>query len=205
MILIALAGLCLLSVPLTGGRLSRLADVRLRGTWIPIVALALQVVIVTIAPGGNPAVHKAVHIGTYVLIGVFLLANRRLPGIKVIGLGAFLNGLVIVLNGGVMPASLTAQRLAGLHIQAGFQNSAALAHPVLSWLGDIIPWPGPLPNVLSAGDCIIYIGTLVLVHRICARSARIRVALPALSTVSDRRPLLVPAPPAASAEPPPAA
>jgi hypothetical protein len=189
MILIALAGLCLLSVPLTGGRLSRLVDIRLRGTWIPIIALALQVLIVTIAPGGNPAVHKAVHIGTYVLIGVFLLANRRLPGIKVIGLGALLNGLVIVLNGGVMPASLSAERVAGLHIPAGFQNSEALAHPVLSWLGDIIPWPGPLPNVLSAGDCMIYIGTLVLVHRICARSARVRVALPALAPVADRAPL----------------
>jgi hypothetical protein len=188
MILIALAGLCLLSVPLTGGRLSRLADIRLRGTWVPIVALALQVLIVTIAPGGNPAVHKAVHIATYVLIGVFLAANRRLPGIKVIGVGAFLNALVIVLNGGVMPASLTAERLAGLHVRAGFQNSETLAHPLLSWLGDIIPWPGPLPNVLSAGDCIIYIGTLVLVHRICARSPRIRVALPAVPPVSDRRP-----------------
>jgi Family of unknown function (DUF5317) len=189
MILIALAGLCLLSVPLTGGRLSRLVDIQLRGTWIPIIALALQVVIVTIAPGGSPALHKAVHIGTYVLIGVFLLANRRLPGIKVIGLGAFLNGLVIVLNGGVMPASLAAENVAGLHVPPGFQNSEALAHPVLSWLGDIIPWPGPLPNVLSAGDCLIYIGTLVLVHRICARSPRIRVALPALPARPDRVPL----------------
>jgi Family of unknown function (DUF5317) len=201
MILIALAGLCLLSVPLTGGRLSRLADIRLRGTWIPIAALALQVVIVTIAPGGNPAVHKAVHIATYVLIGLFLWANRRLPGIKMIGLGAFLNGLTIVLNGGVMPASLTAQRLAGLHIGTGFQNSAALAHPLLPWLGDVIPWPGPLPNVLSPGDCIIYVGMLVLVHRICARSMRVRVALP---PVADRPPS-VPVLPAAPAELPPVA
>ena len=179
MILIVLAGLCLLSVPITGGRLGRLADIRLRGTWVPIVALALQVVIVTIAPGGNPTVHKAIHIATYVLIGVFLWCNRRLPGVKVIGAGAFLNALAIVLNGGQMPASLTAQRLAGLHIPAGFLNSATIAHPVLPFLGDIIPWPGPLPNVLSVGDCIIYIGTLVLVHRVCARSPRIRVTLAA--------------------------
>lgn len=178
MILIALAGLCLLSVPLTAGRLGRLADLRLRGTGIPIAALALQVVIVTIAPGGDPTLHKAVHIATYVLIGLFLWANRRLPGIRVIGLGALLNALAIVLNDGVMPASVTAQRLAGLHVGTGFHNSAALAHPLLPWLGDIIPWPGPLPNVLSVGDCLIYIGTLVLVHRVCARSTRIRVTLP---------------------------
>ena len=182
MILIALAGLCLLSVPLTGGRIGRLADIRLRGTWIPIAALALQVLIVTVAPDGNPTLHKAVHIGTYVLIGLFLWANRRLPGVKLIGVGASLNALVIVLNGGQMPASLTAQRLAGLHTGTGFQNSATLAHPILSFLGDIIPWPGPLPNVLSVGDCIIYAGTLVLVHRVCARSARIRATLPAAHT-----------------------
>jgi hypothetical protein len=177
MILIALAGVCLLSVPLTGGNLLRLASIRLRGTWVPVVALAIQVVIVTIAPAGHPALHKAVHIATYVLIGVFLWCNRRLPGIKVIGLGAFLNALVITLNGGQMAASATAERLAGLHPGPGFQNSAQLAHPVLPWLGDIIPWPGPLPNVLSIGDCLIYLGTLILLHRVCRRGARVPITL----------------------------
>jgi Family of unknown function (DUF5317) len=176
MILIALALLCLLSVPLTGGKLSRLADLRVQGTWVPVLALALQVVIVTIAPGGNPTLHKVIHIATYVLIGLFLWFNRRVPGVKLIGLGAFCNALAIVINGGVMPASLTAQRLAGLHIGTGFQNSAALSHPLLPFLGDIIPWPGPLPNVLSVGDCIVYIGTLLLLHRVCGRRAARRPA-----------------------------
>ena len=170
MILIVLAALCVLSVPLTGGRLSRLAHVRLRGTWTPIVALAVQVVIVTIAPGGSPALHKGLHVATYVALGVFLLLNRRLPGMAVVGAGAFLNALVIMLNGGQMPASVTAERIAGLHPGAGFQNSAALAHPVLPWLGDVIPWPGPLHNVLSVGDCLIYAGTLVVVHRLARRA-----------------------------------
>jgi hypothetical protein len=176
MILIAFAALCLLSVPLTGGHLGRLADIRLRGTWTPVVALALQVLIVTIAPAGHPALHKAVHIATYVLILLFLWANRRLPGVVMIATGALSNGLAIALNGGVMPASATAERLAGLHLGAGFHNSAHLAHPQVPWLGDIIPWPGPLHNVLSVGDCLIYLGTLVLVHRVCGRSAARRLA-----------------------------
>jgi hypothetical protein len=171
MILIALAGLCLLSVPLTGGNLGRLASVRISGAWVPVAALAIQVVIVTIAPNGHPAVHKVAHIATYVLVGVFLWCNRRLPGIKVIGLGAFLNALVITVNRGQMAASVTAERLAGLHPGPGFQNSAQLAHPLLPWLGDIIPWPGPLPNVLSVGDCLIYVGTMILLHRLCRRGA----------------------------------
>jgi len=183
MILIVLALLCLASVPLTGGKLGRLADLRVRGTWVPVLALALQVVIVTIAPGGNPALHKAVHIATYGLIGLFLWLNRRVPGVRLVALGAFLNALAIVVNGGVMPASVTAQRLAGLHVGSGFQNSAALAHPHLPFLGDIIPWPGPLPNVLSVGDCIIYIGTLLLLHRVCGRRAVRRA--PALTPARD--------------------
>jgi hypothetical protein len=177
MILIAFAFLCLLSVPLTGGKLSRVADIRVRGTWIPVLALALQVVITTLVRGGSPEFHKLVHIATYGLIGLFLWANRRLPGVPVISLGAFLNALVIVLNGGVMPATVTAQRLAGLHVAPGFENSAALAHPLLPWLGDVIPWPGPLPNVLSVGDCIIYVGTAILLHRVCHRQSAAAVEL----------------------------
>jgi hypothetical protein len=170
MILIVFALACLISVPLTGGRLSRLASIRVRGTWVPVVALAIQVLIITVLPNGSPGVHKAVHIATYVLIGIFLWCNRRLPGVRVIGLGAFLNALVIIINDGQMAASRTAERLAGLHLGPGFENSAPLAHPHLLWLGDVIPWPGPLPNVLSIGDCLIYAGTLILLHRVCRRS-----------------------------------
>lgn len=171
MILIALAGLCLLTVPGAGGDLRRLADLRLRGPWLPAVALAAQVVITVIAAGGSPALHRAVHLATYVVLVAFLWLNRRLPGMRVIGAGALANALVIAVNRGVMPASAWAERVAGLHLRAGFDNSAHLAHALLPWLGDIIPWPGPLPNVLSVGDCLIYAGVLVLLHRVCARPA----------------------------------
>ena len=80
MILIVFALLCLASVPLTGGRVGRLASIRLRGTWVPMVALAIQVLITTVAPDGHEGLHKALHIATYVLIGVFLWCNRELPG-----------------------------------------------------------------------------------------------------------------------------
>ncbi|HTU98276.1 MAG TPA: DUF5317 domain-containing protein [Solirubrobacteraceae bacterium] len=171
MILIVAALLCLASVPLTGGNLGNLASIRVRGTWVPVVALAVQVLITTVAPDGHVTLHKAAHIATYVLIGVFLWSNRRMPGVKVIGLGAFLNALVITVNGGQMAASRMAERLAGLHLPPGFENSAPLAHPHLLWFGDIIPWPGPFPNVLSVGDILIYAGTLILLHRVCRRPA----------------------------------
>ena len=167
MILVALAAGCVLSVLLLGGRLSRLARLRLRGLWIPIAALAVQVVITVIAPGGDPALHRLAHVLTYAMIGLFLWCNRRLPGVALIALGAVSNAAAIVANGGIMPASATAERLSGLRMGAGFHNSALLVHPRLPWLGDVIPWPGPLPNVLSIGDALIFTGTLVLLHRSC--------------------------------------
>jgi len=108
MILIVLAALCVLSVPLTGGRLGRLADLRLRWLWLAPLALGTQVLIVTIAPGGDATLHAGVHIGTYAVIGVFLWANRAVAGARIIALGALANSLEIVINGGVMPASLAA-------------------------------------------------------------------------------------------------
>lgn len=169
MILILLAALCALTVPLAGGHLGRLAELRLRWLWTAPAALALQVLIVTIAPGGNRTLHAVVHVATYALAGTFLWVNRKIVGARVIGAGALANTVAILANGGVMPASLRAQRLAGLTEGAGFHNSAVSAHPHLLWLGDIIPIPGPLPNVLSVGDCIIFAGLLVLLHRTCRK------------------------------------
>lgn len=167
MVLIALALACVATVPLTGGNLTRLAELRLRGLWIPLLALAVQVIITVVAPTGSMALHRGLHIATYALIGLFLWANRRLAGIRLLSVGAACNAAAIVANLGVMPASRTAERLAGLTLRAGFDNSAPVAHAHLAWLGDVIPWPGPLPNVLSVGDLLIFAGTLVLLHRSC--------------------------------------
>lgn len=170
MILFVIAGLCLLTVPLAGGRLGRLSSLRVRAIWLSPLALGLQLLVTTIAPGGNWSLHAAIHIATYGMIAVFLWANRRLPGAAVIAAGALLNGFTIVINGGVMPASATAQRIAGLSTGAGFNNSAHLAHPQLLWLGDVIPVPGPLPNVMSVGDLVVFAGMLVLLHRTCGKA-----------------------------------
>jgi hypothetical protein len=175
MVLIVLAAACILSVPLTGGRLGRLAALRLRCLWLAPVALALQVLIVNIVPSGNHAVHVAVHIGTYGLLVLFLWINRAIVGTRTIAVGTLSNTAAILSNGGVMPASIRAQRLAGLYEGGGFHNSAAVAHPHLLWLGDIIPVPGPLPNVLSVGDLIIFAGMLVLLHTTCRRAPALEV------------------------------
>jgi hypothetical protein len=113
------------------------------------------------------------HIGSYVLAGAFIVANRHVAGLPTLSLGAALNSLAIVANAGVMPASARAMRLAGLESSDQFANSAAVAHPHLLMLGDVIPVPGPWPlgNVISLGDIVIIAGLFIILRRACARNA----------------------------------
>jgi hypothetical protein len=169
-LLIVLALVCVASVPLRGRSLSGLLDLRLRGLWLVAVALLVQVGITTLFPGGDHAVHALLHVLSYGLAAAFVAANLRLPGMPVMAAGGLLNLIAIAANGGTMPASAGAMRAAGLSAGAGFANSAAVAHPRLAGLGDVIPVPGPhlLANVLSVGDLVVYAGLLVLLHRTCA-------------------------------------
>lgn len=169
MLLVVTAIALVLSVPLAGGRLSRLADIRIRAIWAVLLAVAIQVGISDVAPGGSHWVHVALNIASYMLDAYFLFANRRIAGVPIVALGAGLNILAISSNGGVMPASASALRISGIDPRAGFDNSAHLVHAHLAFLGDVIPVPGPWPigNVLSIGDLTIFVGALIVLHRAC--------------------------------------
>jgi hypothetical protein len=180
-LLLAAVILGLATVPLAGGKLSRLAEARV--SLVPAIfgALAIQIVIVSIVPDGSPFLHRVLHIGSYVLAGAFLLANRRTAGMWIVALGASLNALVIVANNGVMAASSSALRAAGLSAKAdGFANSTALAHPRLLALGDIfaVPKTWPLHSVFSIGDVCIALGAVVVVHGLSGSKLLSRVRKP---------------------------
>jgi hypothetical protein len=100
------------------------------------------------------------HVASYVAAVGFLWLNRHVPGVYVVAAGAALNGLVIALNGGTLPARAEAVEAAGLDSNSEFANSAVLENPVLPWLGDWFAWPEPLPlaNTFSIGDVLIVVG-----------------------------------------------
>jgi MFS family permease len=160
-----------LTVPMAGGNLWRLADVRLRGQWLVAVALAAQVLFITILPGRLEGVHAPVHLFTYALAAAFVWANRAIAGVWLMGIGAAANFAAIAANGGVMPASEEALADAGMVADKGeaFANSAAVEGARLAPLGDVfaIPASWPLSNVFSIGDVVIGIGLLVSLHVIC--------------------------------------
>jgi hypothetical protein len=173
MLLVILALLCLASVPATGGDLRSVGTVRVRLAPLAATALAVQILITQVWTSGSHSLHGALQLASYVLGGIFTAANISIPGIATMALGGALNLTAIAANAGVMPASRWAVARSGLTVGHGFANSAPVAHPHLLWLGDIIPVPaGPLANVLSVGDLLIFTGLLFLLQRSCGRHAR---------------------------------
>lgn len=177
MLLGALTLLGLVSVPLTGGRLWRLAHLRLR--WLPVVAaaFAVQILIVNVIPGGDEDLRSAIHVGTYAVLAVVIARNLRLPGLPLIALGGLSNASAIVANGGVMPAREGALKTAGMTADpAEFTNSALVQDPNLWYLGDVFAVPSwvPAANVFSVGDLLLVAGAWVLMHSVCRTRLRLR-------------------------------
>lgn len=155
---------CLLAVlsPLVVGRWPAMLALH-RWRWAPLLwsTLALQVVAIQ-APLPRSAA-AVLHVATYAVAVAFLVANRSLNGILVVGAGALANGVTIALNGGVLPASRAAAEAAGATTEAAFANSGVLERPVALWLGDVFAWPEPLPlaNTFSVGDVLIVLGAAI--------------------------------------------
>jgi hypothetical protein len=170
-----------LTVPLAGGRLSRLEAVRLRSVWLAVLALAVQLLIVVVFPEGDTVAHRVAHLATYGLAGACILRNLHIPFAWLIAVGGTLNVIAIAANAGVMPARRGALESAGLEVEdSEFANSDYVEDANLGFLGDVfaIPsgWPGA--NVFSVGDVVMVLGALLALHALCGsrlagrRSAR---------------------------------
>jgi hypothetical protein len=161
-----------LSVPLFGGSLGRLATARIKGGWTIALAVVLQVVIISVIPKQMLGWRgQTVELASYVLAVAFLVINRRVPWLWLVGLGGLCNLVAIGANAGVMPASPVALRAVGRVRHPGqFMNSTVLSHPHLAWLGDnfSVPRTLPLANVFSVGDVLLAVGALLLLHSLCS-------------------------------------
>jgi hypothetical protein len=183
--------LCLATVPLAGGRLSALADVRFGAPWLALAAIAVQIVVISIVPQGAGWAHHAAHLASYGLIAAFLWVNRRLPYLWLAAIGGGLNLVAITANGGVMPADPDALAAAGVEQKAGdFANSTAVAHPHLGFLGDVfaVPASWPVSNVFSVGDVILAIAALLALHSVCGSRLALRRSAERGGRESDRAP-----------------
>ena len=165
MVLVYPLVLGLLVVPLLGGDLRRLVDLRLRGLPLLYLALALQLVAfpvhkLPVRVGDSGAV--ALWLVSYGCLAVAAGLNLRRPGLPLVAAGMVANVAAIVANGGHMPVLPEAMHAAG-HAYEIHYNSVATATPHLAWLVDRWAAPRWLPsaNFFSVGDVLIALGGFV--------------------------------------------
>lgn len=135
--------------------------VPIRAAWMPAVEVLAQTLVINVLPDVVPqSVAVTVHLTTYLVVAAWVVANLRVRGLWLVGLGGMLNFLAIAANGGVMPASPAALETAGIPAHEGFSNSAAVEDARLQPLGDVFAIPAHLPfaNVFSIGDVILLVG-----------------------------------------------
>lgn len=169
MLLLVVIVVALVSVPLVGGSLRRLEGLRFRLGWLVQVALAIQLLITVVDTGMSVDRLRALHLLSYAVLAYALLANRRIPGMPLVLAGLALNVAAITANGGTMPADPGALRRAGIVTDGGFENSAAVPHARLRFLGDVfaVPEGVPFANVFSVGDVLLVAGGVVMIHTTC--------------------------------------
>jgi hypothetical protein len=176
---------------LLGGRIGRLADLRLRSLWLFYAAIGLQLVAYPsiIMPYALPdRAATTLQVLSYAALVAITMINRRLPGMVIAGVGMLSNLAAILLNGGHMPALPAAMRAAGLTFTGVDNNSVADAAPTAPWLVDRFAAPHWLPgaNIYSVGDILIVLGVIVLVA--AGMGARLPFLRRAAGSQLDRRP-----------------
>ena len=169
---------------LCGGRISHLVTLKLRSLWLIFVALIIQLTIFPLFSNRPllPYATNTLHLSSYALLLVFLVLNYRVFPLLVLGMGSLLNLLVITLNHGYMPSSLTALARAGSkaiadHLLAGdtYGNVVRMSERTrFNLLGDrfYLPHWVPFATAFSLGDLIIGLGLIWLIvwgMRSCSR------------------------------------
>lgn len=157
---------------LRGGRLGNLGKIELKGAWLILIALLIQLLIFPLGQR-QPLITVGTeyfHLASYALLLLFAALNRREWGILAMGTGMALNLLVIGLNRGYMPTSPAALLAAGrVRVAEQLQqighygnNTVQTASTRLAGLSDRFHAPDwlPLANVFSAGDVLLAVGLI---------------------------------------------
>ena len=150
---------------LFGGNWRRLGTLRIR--WWPVLAAAVALRVA----GVLLPLDLIAYLGGVLAIAVVALRNAALPGAPLIAIGALLNALVFIVNGG-MPYDAASAAAAGirplLNDRLHFEASAETR---LAFLSDVIYLP-IFRNVYSVGDVVIALGGFWLPFRWLRTKAR---------------------------------
>jgi MFS family permease len=167
---------------LLGGRLERLAEIRLRYLALLFVAVILRFATEILLGAGGFEIVEALRLPlftvAYALLLYTLWQNRGYPGLALAFVGVASNAIVIIWNGGYMPVWTPALQASGLptdlqsplHILLA-PGTAAEFFRHLGPLADTIPFPWwPLQNVASIGDLFLTAGLAVFLFATVMRA-----------------------------------
>ncbi|WP_075865447.1 DUF5317 domain-containing protein [Carboxydothermus islandicus] len=157
------------------GRLKNLAELEFTALFSFILAFLIQFLIdYQMAHPFIRAYGRYLHLFSYLLLFYGIYKNIKLPGMGLIGLGVFLNFLVIAANGGYMPAdprTISPEWIAMM--KQGILGTHTLIdeHTRLVFLADnIYLWFYPITfsygkPIISFGDIFITVGVFWLVFK----------------------------------------
>ena len=152
------------------GKLENLAAKKLLLMGLVLASVLLQFLINIDYSRFGYLTHVApyLHLLSYAFLFAFIYANRKMPGMVFMGLGIFLNFLVIAANGGTMPVSPAILGLSPSEIPTSTGDalhSVATADTRLFFLADIIPLPIPKGTLVSIGDIILGLGLFYFIQQ----------------------------------------
>lgn len=166
---------------LLGGRIERLADVRLRYLGLLFLAVIVRFgteFSISAGVGVADALRLPLLVLAYGLLLFALWHNRGYPGLALAFVGIASNTLVIAWNLGYMPVWLPALQASGLptHLDSPLHlilnpGTAADFFSRLGPLSDVVPIPvWPLQNVASVGDMFLSAGLAVFLFATLMRA-----------------------------------
>lgn len=155
--------------------LGQVNSIPLAAPWLPIAAFLLEAAIGPLSGWVGPTTALWLTVpAQYLLLGVFLLLNRRLSSSIPLALGTVCNLLVIGTNGWRMPVSSRIFDLPHLTAAAERIASGELAEYVVAgpqtrllWLGDVIHFSWvPGMAFASIGDFLLGIGIFWMIQQL---------------------------------------
>ena len=166
-------GISLIVGYLRGGSIKNFSNVEFKNPIFIFIGFLIQVIIFSswFQSSNFKNYTGILFIISYLVVLITISSNFHLKSIRVIGLGFFLNFLVILFNYGYMPVSIKALQSVGAHTKiellktyTRFNNCVLMSKSTnLNFLGDIIPIP-VLNQVISIGDIFILLGFFLFIQ-----------------------------------------
>lgn len=171
----------LILAKIRNGKFSNIEKLKFKSWYLILIAAVIQLTL-TLLKKINPQWASIItedyfiylHGLSYLLLIICIILNIKMHSMKFFLIGVLLNFLVITVNTGKMPVSISG--IKGINTnnielpnrEFDIKHIAVTEKTKLVYLSDIIliPRPYPLPKILSVGDLFIMLGLFLFIQEI---------------------------------------